>query len=173
MPPHFLIAIRIPAALLVAVDDRTVQFWMQPVHFIVRIVHILAMAAFFGGILLVDLRLMGWRGALSLRDLTRQTMPAIYWAFAVTVVTGLALFVYDPVHVGSHAYFVPKMVCLLLGGINAWTFHKTGYVRALAAEGVIPRSATIAGAMSILLWTLVIAFACLDSEAAPRVLLRY
>ncbi len=172
MPPHFLVAIRIPASLLVAIDDRTLQFWMQPVHFVIRIVHILSMAAFFGGILLVDLRLMGWRGALSLRDLTRQTMPAVYWAFAVTVVTGLALFFYDPVHVGSHAYFVPKMLFLVLGGINAWTFHETGYVRALAAGGVVPRSAAIAGAMSILFWTGVVVFACLDTEAAPRVLLR-
>ena len=58
---------------------------------------------------------------------------------------GSALFVYDPVHVGTHAYFAPKLLLIALGLGNAPLFHRTSYLSALAAEGTLPLSARAAG----------------------------
>ncbi len=50
--------------------------------------HILSMAAFFGGIGLLDLRLMGWRGTVPLRPFAEHVLPWLYATFAVAAVTG-------------------------------------------------------------------------------------
>ncbi len=170
--PSALDLIRIPSATLIALDWRPYHFALQPYHYLVRIAHILSMAAFFGGIALLDLRLMGWRGTVRLRPLARQLATFLHTTFAIAIVTGVALFFYDPVHVGSHAYFTLKLILTVLGLANAILFHRTGYLAALAAQDRMPRQAQVAGAVSLVLWTGVVVCACLNVEDAPKVLLR-
>ena len=85
--------------------------------------------------------------------------------------TGAALFFYEPVKVGSHAYFTLKLILIGLGLANAGLFHRAGYGTALHASAM-PRHARLAGAVSLALWTAVIVCACLNVEAEPKVLLR-
>jgi hypothetical protein len=170
--PSVFDAVRIPASVLVALDWRPLHFAMQRYHYLVRLGHVLSMAAFYGGIALLDLRLLGVRGAVRLKPFADHVLPALYVTFAVATVTGLALFLYAPVHVGAHAYFVPKLIAIALGLVNAAIYHRTGYLNALAAEERLPSSARIAGALSLAFWTAAVAFACLNVEPAPRVILR-
>ena len=135
-------------------------------------VHLLSMAAFFGGVGLLDLRLMGWRGTVRLRPFADHVLPWLYVSFGIAVATGIALFLYDPVHVGSHAYFSLKLVLTVLGLANAGVFHRTGYLVALSSEESMPAYARWAGAVSLALWTAVFVCACLNVEAPPKVLLR-
>ncbi len=170
--PSLFDPIRIPVEVLIALDWRPYHFAIQPYHYLVRTAHIVSMAAFFGGIGLLDFRLMGWRGTVPLRSFAEHVLPWLWVTFAVAVITGLGLFLYDPVHVGSHAYWAPKLVAIGLGLINVVWFHRTGYIVALAAEGHVPRVARMAGMLSLMCWTAAVVFATLDSEAAPKVLLR-
>ena len=169
---HVLAFLRIPYWLLIALSSRALHFEMQPYHHLIRIVHILSMSAFFGGIGLLDLRLIGLRATVPLKAFAEHTLPWLYATFGVALLSGIALFFYDPVHVGSHAYFTLKLILVLLGLVNAGLFHRSGYVAALAAETRMPRSARVAGAVSLAIWTGVIVTACLNTEPAPRVLLR-
>jgi hypothetical protein len=174
--PTTLDILRIPSDVLVALDWRPYHFALQPYHYLVRLTHVMSMAAFFGGIAALDLRLLGWRVLLPLRPFAELIIPWLYVTFGITVVTGLALFFYDPVHVGSHAYFTLKLILTVLGVANARLFHRSGYLTALAAE--VPVSAQpsgyarLAGAISLALWTAVVVCACLNVEAAPKLLLR-
>ena len=170
--PGLFDPIRIPAQTLAALDWRLYHFALQPWHYLVRVTHIVSMAAFFGGIGLLDFRLMGWRGTVPLRAFAEHVLPWLWTTFAVAAVTGVTLFLYDPVHVGSHAYWTPKLLAIALGLANAALFHRTGYVAALAAEARMPASARVAGTLSLACWTATVAFACLDTEAMPKVLLR-
>ncbi len=178
MHDHPLAYLRLPPGLLIALDSRMLHFWMQPVHHLVRMAHLMAMAAFFGGIMLLDLRLLdlrlfGRREALRLRPFAGHVLPALHVTCAVTLLTGLALFLYDPLHVGSHAYFVPKLALILAGGVNAALYHRAGYVAALAAEARLPLRTRIAAALSLAIWSGVLICASLNTEAAPRVMLRW
>jgi hypothetical protein len=164
--------LRIPFDVLIALDNRTLHFYLQPVHYLIRMVHVLAASAFFGGIGLLDMRLMGWRGSVMLRPYAEHVLPILYATFGVAAVTGVTLFAYDPVHVGSHAFFVPKLLLLVFGVINALLYHQTGYVAALASERNLPTSARVAGALSLALWTGVVVCASLNVEDAPKVFLR-
>jgi nitroreductase len=170
--PSIFDPLRIPSQTLAALDWRPFHFALQPYHYLVRMTHIIAMSAFFGGIGLLDFRLMGWRGTVPLRGFADHVLPWLWVTFGIAVVTGLALFFYDPMHVGAHAYWVPKLITILLGLANAAMFHRTTYVAALAAETHVPTSARLAGAVSLACWTAAVAFACLDTEGIPKVLLR-
>jgi hypothetical protein len=174
--PNTLDLIRIPSDVLVALDWRPFHFALQPYHFLVRMTHVVSMAAFFGGIAALDLRLMGWRVSVPLQPFADLVLPWLYVTFAVALATGLALFFYDPVHVGSHAYFTLKLLLTGLGLLNAALFRRSVHFAALTAE--TPASAKpaahvrLVGAVSLLLWTGVVVCACLNVEAAPKVLLR-
>jgi hypothetical protein len=169
---HSLAFLQIPYSVLVALDSRAFHYALQPYHYIVRAVHVLSMAAFFGGIALLDLRLLGWRSGLALRAYAEHVLPCLYVTFGIAVVSGVVLFLYDPVAVGSHAYFTPKLILIVLGLVNAALYHRTGYIAALAAERRLPRDAMVAGAVSLVIWTAVVVCASLNVEAAPKVLLR-
>jgi hypothetical protein len=174
--PNALDLIRIPSDVLVALDWRPYHFALQPYHYLVRLTHVVSMAAFFGGIVALDLRLMGWRVTLPLQPFADLVLPWLYVTFGVALATGIALFFYDPVHVGSHAYFSLKLLLTVLGLANAALFRRSAYFAALAPE--TPPSAKpsagvrFVGAVSLALWTGVVVCACLNVEAAPKVLLR-
>ncbi len=170
--PSLFDPVRIPFDALVALDWRPYHFALQPYHYLVRTAHIVSMGAFFGGIGLLDFRLMGWRGTVPLRAFCAHVLPWLWVTFGVTVLTGVGLFLYDPVRVGSHAYWVPKLVAVMLGLANAGVFHRTSYVTALAAEKTMPAMARAAGGFSLACWTAAVIFACLDTEGPPKVLLR-
>jgi hypothetical protein len=41
-------------------------------------------------------------------------LPWLYTTLGIAIITGFALFFYDPVHVGSHAYFTLKLILTAL-----------------------------------------------------------
>jgi hypothetical protein len=170
-PSQALAGFRIPSDLLIAMDNRDLHFALQPYHFVIRAVHVLTMGAFFGGIVLLDLRLMGVRAAAPLLGFVQHTIPWLYVTFAITVLTGIGLFLYDPVNVGSHAYFTLKLLFIFLGLVNALAFHRWALADALKAEIKMPRSAKVGGAISLALWVLVMLAASLNVEGPPKVLL--
>src|ERR1700733_15211254 len=79
--------LRLPTDLLIALDNRTFHFLLQPVHYLVRMVHLLTIAAFFGGIALLDIRLMGARVMMPLRRLADYILPWLWGTCAVAMVT--------------------------------------------------------------------------------------
>jgi hypothetical protein len=169
--PHTLDFLRLPVDLLIALDNRPYHFVLQQVHYLVRMVHILTVSAFFGGIGLLDLRLMGSRIAMPLKGLAEYVLPWLWGSCAIAMITGIALFFYDPVHVGVHPYFTMKMILIVAGGINAAVFHRSFYPAALASDGRPPSATRLAGGISLVLWTGVLVCACLNVEPPPKLLL--
>jgi hypothetical protein len=170
--PSVFDVLRIPPDVLIALDNRTFHFAIQPWHYLIRIAHIVSMGAFFGGIVFLDLRLMGLKSLVAIHNLSEQFMLWIYIFFAITVVTGIPLFFYDPVHVGSHAYFTPKLILLVFGLANAALFNRLIGAKLAPDDGVTPWQARVAGALSVLLWTGVIVCSSMNVEGVPKVLLR-
>jgi hypothetical protein len=170
-PSQALAGFRIPSDLLIAMDNRDLHWAMQPYHFAIRALHVLSVSAFFGGIVVLDLRLMGVRATAPLQGFVEHVIPWLYLTFAVSFVTGAALFLYDPLHVGSHAYFTLKLLFMFLGLVNALAFHRWMLADALKSKIQMPRSAKIGGAISLVLWILVMLAASLNVEGTPKVLL--
>ncbi|HTI00083.1 MAG TPA: hypothetical protein VL752_03965 [Acidisoma sp.] len=170
---HPLTSLRIPYEMLGAMDSRAIHYLMQPYHYLIRVAHILTASIFFGVVVLLDCRLMGFHRSMGMRPLAEAALPWLYWTFGISFITGIALFLYDPVHVGSHGYFTPKLLMLGLGLINTAVFRRYRFGAAFTPAGTMPMSAKIAGALSLLCWSAVMIFAMLNTEAAPNVLLQY
>jgi hypothetical protein len=168
--PSLYDALRIPSEILIALDNRTFHFALQPVHYLVRMFHIVSSAAFFGGIVLFDLRLIGLRSRAQLKALAIDTLPWLYVSFAVAMISGVLLFLYDPVRVGSRAYFVPKMIMIILGLANTAIYRRLAFGHALASSAT-PRSAVWAGALSLIFWIGVMVFSSMNAEGIPKFLL--
>ena len=168
--PHTLEFLRISSDALIALDNRTYHFALQPYHHLVRLVHIISVSVFFGAVVLMDFEMAGVRKTLPLQALFKNILPWLYGVFAVAIVSGAMLFFYDPLHVGSHTYFSLKMLFIVLALANALAFRGLNY-----RAPTTPRMATavrIAGGISLLLWLGVMVCASLNVEAAPKVLLQ-
>lgn len=171
--PSLFDALRIPSSILIALDNREYHFAVQPWHYLLRMAHVISSSAFFGGIVLLDLRLIGVRSAVNLKNFSTDILPWLYVIFGVVAISGVLLFLYDPVHVGSHAYFMPKILLILLGLLNAALYNHFAYGQALtASKNMMPSSAKLAGSLSLGIWLGVMVFASLNVEGVPKLLLR-
>jgi hypothetical protein len=127
----------------------------------VESVHVLAITCVVGVITLVDLRLIGWSmRELPASRLLKQTLPLVWGAFAIALVTGSMMFMAHAVDYSANVYIYGKFSLLALAGLNMIGFHFIGQKRIaewdMAATPAI--AARIAGGLSILLWIGVIIF---------------
>jgi hypothetical protein len=124
--------------------------WAFPV---VESLHFIGFAFSIGTIAIVDLRLLGLamrhQSAAELAaDLDRWT-----WAgFALMLITGPLMFSADAVRYHDNPSFQFKMVCLLIALLFHFTIH-----RRVTRSDVAPVAAKLAGALSLALWTAVVA----------------
>lgn len=128
------------------------SLWLFPA---IETVHLLGMITVVGTATVFDLRLLGWalrRERVSV--VGRRLLPWTWAAFAVQVVTGVALFLSEAVKIYTNPAFRLKMALIVLAGLQALVFHKV-VCRNVATwdEGVaLPLMAKISGFISMLLW---------------------
>jgi hypothetical protein len=122
-------------------------------------VHVLTLTIFVGTIAMVDLRLLGLTMArVPVSEVMRRLLPWSAAGFVVMLGTGALLFSAAPVLGYHNVFFRFKMAALTLAVINAWTFHRQIYGRVAEwdRDPVPPRTARIAGGLSLALWAAII-----------------
>jgi hypothetical protein len=118
---------------------------------VIESVHLLALSVIGGAVLILDLRLlgMGLRNQ-TIAEVARDAQPWLIGSLLVMLVTGLLLFVSEPIKCFYSTPFRIKMVCLLLGTIFAFTVRRKV---AQAGEGrVRPIWQKIVALVSLSLW---------------------
>ena len=132
------------------------SLYMYP---LVESAHVLTLCLFVGLAATVDLRLMG----LTLRrvpmsEVTSRLLPWMAAGFIVMVTTGALLFYAIPVRSFHSVFFRVKILTLILAGLNAWVFHARIYRSVLDwdLDPHVPQGARVAGAVSLLLWAVII-----------------
>ena len=134
--------------------------WLYPS---VEIVHLAGIGLLFGSIAVLDLRLLGFSRTLSVRQLARHVLPWTAASFALIVPSGLMMFTAHASDFIQSGVFVLKMGLILAAGLNAALFHTITFRTADVWDSEEmrklppPPSARLAGALSLLLWILVIA----------------
>lgn len=152
---------------LIWLSTTDLRLWLYQYEGVDRFlvfVHIAAAAILFGAILLVDLRLIGFARKLAAKDLADLALP---WAIAggvTAMLTGLVLLMFDPIAVGIHTFFLPKMALIALGVANALAFHRFVHLDSIDSNA---RRARFAGSLSLALWTGV--FLCAALNATERI----
>lgn len=118
---------------------------------VIESVHLLALAAIGGAVLLVDLRLLG----LGLRrqtvaDVARDAQPVLVWSLAVMLATGFALFVSEAIKCYYSTPFWVKMTSLALAILFTFTVKR----KLTLSENVTVRPFTqrLVAVVSLALW---------------------
>lgn len=117
--------------------------WAYPA---LEVVHIAALAAVVGGLLLLELRVFGVQPALPLGPLGRLAVNTALAAFALAAASGTLLFVSAAAEVAANPAFRIKLVLILMAAINALVFHLRDSLR--RHDGI----ARLQAAASLLLW---------------------
>ena len=149
---------------LSATELRAFFYRFEDFDWLFVFAHVSSAAILFGSILIVDLRIIGVMREINLRKLAVLALPWSIGGAIVALVSGFALLLFDPIAVGVHTYFLPKMALILLGLTNAIAFHRIATLE--AAETPTPRT-RVAGALSIALWAGV--FLCASLNSTERI----
>lgn len=83
--------------------------------------HYIGLACLVGGIMLIDLRLLGVARSLPLRSVI-GLLVWVWIGFVINVVSGTLIFIYGATNFSTNPAFRLKMVLLVLAGINAMIF---------------------------------------------------
>ena len=121
--------------------------------------HVIGLAMVFGTIAIIDLRLLGI--ASTRRSFTRMASDIMKWtwaAFALTVTTGLLMFVTNAGVYYHNFYFRSKMTMLVLAGINVVIFDRTVFrsVHRWDKDAAAPAAGRTVAAVSLLIWISII-----------------
>ena len=126
-------------------------YWLWPV---LEIVHFFGLSLLLGGLIIIDLRLMGYFRSLNLETIN-NLVPLVMCGFSLNLVTGILFFIGDPMRYSVNIGFQIKMGLVILAGLNT-LFYSWKMKPALANSSVssdTPISVKIVGLISLLAWT--------------------
>jgi len=153
----------LPVALLVALatsDLRIAVYGLRWLYGITRFLHLLGMAGFLGMILLLEVKRLGFFPAASFQEARLPIVALMNVAFAVTLVSGLALFFYDPIGVGLHTMFLPKLILICAGLLHATTLERMKALRT-------PKLRRLSAGAALTIWVLVIGCSTWNAVERP------
>ena len=122
--------------------------------------HILALSLSVALILIFDLRLLrlafcGESAAAIMKQFVPWSLPG----FAVMFATGVLLFIAQAEKVYSNTFFRFKLMLLVVAGVNAAIYQVKFYPKMAEWDknGLVPWGARLSGAVSLVIWSLIIA----------------
>jgi hypothetical protein len=92
--------------------------WMYPAF---ETGHYIGLSLLVGGIMLIDLRVLGFARTLPLRSMI-GLLPFVWVGFIINITTGSLLFIYGASQFGTNPAFWLKMTFMVLAGLNALAF---------------------------------------------------
>ena len=123
--------------------------WLFPA---IESIHLIALAAIGGAILIVDMRLLGWGlRRQPVRELARDAYPWLVGSLAVMLVTGFLLFLSESVKCYYSNAFWFKMTSLSLAILFTFTVRRQ--VTGLEETGPGWLSRRLVGVVSLALWS--------------------
>ena len=130
--------------------------WLYPA---VEIAHILGFVILVGAAAMFDLRLLGLSRAIPVTGLARHLLPWARLGLALAAPTGVLMFVAEATTTAANTAFQLKLVLIGLAVLNAAVFHRWAFksVKYWDREAASPPAARAAAAISLALWTTVIA----------------
>ena len=130
--------------------------WLYP---IVEIVHILGFVLLIGSAFMFDVRLLGLGRGLPVSALADHLLRWARWSLLLVLPTGSMMFIAHATEMSTNPAFRVKLILIAAAFLNAGLFHRWPF-RAVGdwdTEIAAPLPAKLAGALSLTLWTGVVA----------------
>ncbi len=131
------------------------NFWVIPS---IQTIHILAIAATFGSVLMVNLRILQLAGdGRTMEQTVDRYLPWIWWGLLVLLLTGIGMTIGEPVRELTNPVFWMKMILVIVAALVSLWFQ--GSVRRNAARWTLTtegRALVRSGAGAVIgLWCLI------------------
>lgn len=127
----------------------------------INLAHLLSIATLFGAILILDLRLLGWRAHIRLTDVSALTLPFALAGFAGAVLSGICMLSANASEYQGNPVLLLKFAALLLALANAGVVRRipAWQARANPESGSVGHSNLLVacGVVSLVSWLTVIA----------------
>ena len=139
-------------------NDSSLSVWLRESDWpfpIIETVHILGLSLSVGTIMWIDLRLLGFvTKRYRVSEIVGQIEPWAIRGFGVMFVSGLLLFIAEPMKCYSTIAFRLKVIMLVLTALNVWYFHAKVYpsVAEWDDAAVLPWKPKFVGFASLVLW---------------------
>jgi Family of unknown function (DUF6644) len=130
--------------------------WLYP---IVEIIHIMGFVILIGSAFMFDLRLLGVGRGLPVSALADHLLRWARWSLVLVVPTGSLMFIAHATEMSTNPAFRLKLILIAAAFLNASLFHRRPF-RAVGdwdTEIAAPLPARLAGVLSLVLWTGVVA----------------
>lgn len=101
----------------IAGSIRTIP-WLYPA---LETGHYIGLSLLVGGIMLIDLRVLGVARSLPLKSMI-GLLPFVWAGLVINAFTGSMLFIYGATNFGPNGAFQLKMLFMVLAGLNALAF---------------------------------------------------
>ena len=121
---------------------------------LVNAAHILSLAALFGSILALDLRLLGVGKAAALQPLAMLLPRVAAAGLGAAVLTGALLFLVQPVDYAGNPFFLAKIVLVAVGAAHAILVHRSrGWQVARSPLGIVTPRLRLSALVSLTIWS--------------------
>lgn len=121
---------------------------------VVNAVHIMGLAALFGSIVTLDLRLLGAFRTVPARALATALPRVAAVGLVVAILSGAALFSVEPADYAANRAFLIKLGLVLIGAAHAIAVHTTlGWRDLVHGRGGIDAGLRLSAAISLAIWT--------------------
>ena len=125
-------------------------YWLWP---ILEIFHFFGLTLLMGGLIIVDLRMIGFFSYIGLEEV-KKLLPLVIFGFLVNLITGVLFLFGDPSRYSINIGFQIKMILVLLAGCNAAIYHLKvePLFSNLNLTDRLPLAIKITGFTSLTLW---------------------
>jgi uncharacterized membrane protein SirB2 len=99
------------------------NFWFIPTF---QTIHILSIAALFGSVVMMNLRIFMLAGrSRTMTQTVRRYLPWVWWALVILLLTGLGMVVGEPVRELTNPAFWTKMVLVIVAALLSLGFQSS------------------------------------------------
>ena len=127
------------------------HFWAIP---IIQVIHILAIAASFASVLMINARMLGIAGSATMAETANRYIRVLWWALVVLVLSGIGMIIGEPVRELINPIFWIKMGLVAFGILVVIWFHK-GVLKHVAAGRDIVATDKATAVFLIILWCVI------------------
>ena len=142
--------------LALAISESGPTLWIGE-HFyaipIFQVIHILAIAASFASVLMINARMLRLAGHGTLEETTARYLRVIWWSLLVLILSGSLMIIGEPIREFINAVFWIKMILFVIAVLFTIWFHK-GISRRFAG-GEASGGAKLAGIVLVILWCMI------------------
>jgi hypothetical protein len=128
------------------------SIWIFP---LIETTHVMGLSLSVGTIAIIDLRLLGFTlKKVPISEVSRQILPWALKGFVIMFVSGVLLFIAQPLKAYNSIFFYIKMSLIGLAGLNAMMFELAirPHILDWDSAPVPPLRVRLVGGLSLLLW---------------------